>query len=124
MPRTEATQQLLDWLAQRRDAVMAAQGEALNDLEAGHVDSYLQKIRRKAELLADLADEAEPLLQDVPQALAEEVEATLANYSGNARMALKLNSQFFMSALLYADDASHADPDNFSLFIARLEREN
>ncbi|SDF14120.1 hypothetical protein [Desulfovibrio legallii] len=118
-----ALELLIAWLRQRHDAVMALEAAALARLDAQDTPGYTQGMRRKAESLAALAEDAKPLLAPLPGELRFNLALALENFSAGARTALRLNSVFYMSALLYPDDHKPGDPDNLTLCIGRMARE-
>lgn len=109
------------WLRDRHDQAMACETEALDLLTNNDKNGYDEKMREKARILASLKEEGSKHLQALPQNLRAHVESALAGFSGSAGMALKLDSVFFMSALLYNDDHKKGDPDNLALFIAEVK---
>ncbi len=109
------------WLRARHGDVMAAEREALARMDAGDIPGYTAKMRAKAESLAALAKDAAPQLASLPEPLRDRLAAALKRFSQSAAMALRLDSVFFMSALLYPDDHKPGEPDNLALFIDRLE---
>lgn len=119
----EALARLIHWLKERRAAVLAAERQALQRLEEGDIPGHAQKMREKAQLLAALSEEAKPLLAPLPGEARFNLALALERFSSSARTALKLDSVFYMSALLYPDDHKKGEPDNFLLFIERVERE-
>lgn len=107
------------WLQGEHDAIMRCEQEALTELNAGNKAAYYDKMHRKAELLAALADKVKPFVAKDPAL--QHVEHVLEGYSGNAAMALRLNSVFFMSALLYKDEHKVGEPDNLQALINSLQ---
>lgn len=119
----EALARLVQWLKERRAAALAAERHALQCLEAGDIPGHAEKMREKARLLAALSEDAKPLLAPLPGEPRFNLALSLERFAGGARTALKLGSVFYMSALLYPDDHKKGEPDNFLLFIERVERE-
>lgn len=113
---------LKDWLLERHDAVMAAERQAIEMLDKGDTQAYLEKMREKAQLLSSLYKDAKlaGVLAGLPASLSESVDAALQRFSSSAATALSLNSPFYMSALLYPDEHIPGDPDNLALFIQAL----
>ena len=79
-------------------------------------------MRRKAELLASMAEDAKPLLEPFPGETRFNCALALEGFSASARMSLRLNSVFYMSALLYPDEHKPGQPDNLTLCIDRMEK--
>lgn len=114
---------IIQWLRERHDRIMAVEAEALRLLAAGDTPGHNAGMRQKAEMLAALRSDAEPLLLTLPGELRFKLTQTLEHFSGNARTALKLNSVFYMSALLYPDTHRQGEPDNLTLCIDRMEQQ-
>ncbi len=115
-----AVDKLVQWLRQRHALTMQTEARALDCLEAGDVPGHNAGMRQKAELLANMAEEARPHLEGLPGETRFQFAMALENFSASARTALRLNSLFYMSALLYPDDHKKGDPDNLSLCIERM----
>lgn len=109
------------WLRARHADIMTTEREALALMEAGDIPGYTAKMRAKAESLAALAKDAAPQLAALPEPLRDRLAAALRRFSQSAAMALRLDSVFFMSALLYPDEHKPGEPDNLALFIDQVE---
>ena len=118
----DALTTLTQWLRQRHDEIMAVETQALQSIGAGDTPGHNALMRRKAEMLAALAEDAKPLLAALPGEARFNMALALEKFSAGARMALQLNSVFYMSALLYPDDHKKGEPDNLTLCIERMER--
>ena len=118
-----ALTQLTQWLRQRHSQVLQAEAKALQCLDAGDTPGHNACMRQKAELLASMADDAKPMLEFLPGEQRFNLAMALENFSSSARMALRLNSIFYMGALLYPDDHQKGEPDNLILCIERMEKE-
>lgn len=121
-PRTAA---LKEALVRRHHDVMQAEGEALACLEKGDTAGYADGMHRKAELLADLKAHTAPLLEaltdSVPAEEWERLRHRLHCFSASANNALRLDSLFYMSALLYPEDHKPGQSDDLQVFIASLD---
>ncbi|MBD5553423.1 MAG: hypothetical protein HDQ44_03700 [Desulfovibrio sp.] len=113
--------ELIDWLEKRHATIMDYEKVALTLMNAGDIDGYRKNMREKAESLANLAADAQPLLKNL--ANGPKIEAPLERFSDSAATALEIDSVFYMSALLYPDDYKEGEPDNLALFIAGLKKE-
>lgn len=113
---------LILWLRNRHADVMATETQALARLDAGDTPGHNELMRRKAELLAAMAEDAKPLLEPLPGETRFNYALALESFSASARMSLRLNSVFYMSALLYPDDHKPGQPDNLTLCIDRMEK--
>jgi hypothetical protein len=113
------------WLKERHAAVFAVENEALRCLDSGDTPSYRQKMREKAEMLAALTQDAQPLLAQLPDGLPDGMRsraiAGLSRFSASARNSLALDSIFYMSALCYPEDHKPGRPDDLMAWIARFE---
>ena len=116
-PRTR----LSAWLRERADAVRECEQKASVALhDEGNEPAYRDLMRQKARLLAAIADDAAPLVNALPGKEREAPLGSLEAFSQNARTALRLDSVFYMSALLYPDDHQEGDPNNLEKLIASL----
>lgn len=120
-PDEAALTAAIAWLRTRHEDIMATEREALALMEAGDIPGYTAKMRAKAESLAALAKDAAPRLAALPEPPRDRLAAALKRFSQSAAMALRLDSVFYMSALLYPDDHKPGEPDTLALFIDRLE---
>ena len=110
------------WLRNRHAEVMATEAQALARLDAGDTPGHNDLMRRKAELLSSMAEDAKPLLEPLPGETRFNYALALEGFSASARMSLRLNSVFYMSALLYPDEHKPGQPDNLTLCIDRMEK--
>ena len=118
----QALTSLIKWLRNRHAEVMAAEAQALARLDAGDTPGHNEHMRLKAELLAAMAEDAKPLLEPLPGETRFNYALALEGFSASARMSLRLNSIFYMSALLYPDDHKPGQPDNLILCIEHMEK--
>ncbi|MDR3358953.1 MAG: hypothetical protein LBN96_08950 [Desulfovibrio sp.] len=114
---------LANFLRERHSRVMALEAGAMRRVEAGDTQGYAAGMREKAELLSRLDEDAKPLLTPLPGELRFRLALALDRFASGARTALRLNSVFYMSALLYPDEHKEGMQDNLMAFIGRLERE-
>lgn len=119
----EATKKLIFWLESEHSRIMNFENDAIKALDNSDNETYLKNIKKKAEALAEIYSNSENYLVNVPANIADITRNTLSNFSGNAKMSLKINSPFFMSALLYPDEHKKGEPDNFAIFIKDLKQE-
>ena len=117
-----ALTQLTQWLRQRHAQVMQAEAKALQYLDEGDATSHNACMRQKAELLSTMAEDAKPMLEFLPGELRFNLAMALEKFSSSARMALRLNSIFYMGALLYPDDHQPGQPNNLEIWLAELKR--
>ncbi len=123
MSAQETLSVVIGWLRQKHDRIMAVEQQALARLNACDTPGHNDLMRQKAEMLAALAEEAKPVLAALPGEARFNFSLALEKFSSSARMALQLNSVFYMSALLYPIDHKPGQPDNLTLCIDGMERE-
>ncbi|MDR3641180.1 MAG: hypothetical protein P4L39_07640 [Humidesulfovibrio sp.] len=112
---------LADFLDDKARSVKAIEAEAEAILHGqGDQSGYQALMRKKAELLAELADDAQPLVDALPRPRAGEAEERLGLFSMSAANALRIGSVFYMSALLYPDEHKKGEPNNLELFAAEV----
>lgn len=113
----------LNWLSAEHDRIMGRERRAIALLHNGDTDGYKKLMREKAEMLANIAIAAQPHIKSLTPDMAQKVLDGLHSFASSAAMSLKLNSVFYMSALLYRDDHKSGEPDNLEVYIRSL-REN
>ncbi len=116
-PRTR----LAAWLRERSTAVKACEQKAFTALhDEQNEPAYRELMRQKASLLAAIANDAAPLVAALSGAEKDRLLDTLGAFSGNAQTALRLDSIFYMSALLYPDDHRDGEPNNLEKLVESL----
>lgn len=112
---------LLDWLRKRHTEIKKCEDKALAALYNDEDEvTYRDFMRQRSELIAALSTDAAVHVGDLPESLREEVTENLERFAHGARNALKLNSVFYMSALLYPDEHQKGEPDNLEYLISEL----
>lgn len=112
---------LADYLDEKARQVRAIEAEAEAIIHGkGDQSGYQATMRKKAELLAALADDAESLVEALPVPLAEAAAESLGGFSANAANSLRIGSVFYMSALLYPDEHKPGEPNNLERFAAEV----
>ncbi|MBI5519194.1 MAG: hypothetical protein HY916_03935 [Desulfovibrio sp.] len=118
---TGAAENLADFLDEKTRLVKAIEAEAQAVIQGrGDQAGYEALMRKKAELLSKIADDAAPLVAALGRGLSDAAAERLGGFSHNAAMSLKVGSVFFMSALLYPDDHKPGEPNNLELFAAEV----
>lgn len=113
----------LHFLRDRVQTIKNTEAEALRLLhEDNDEPGYRQAMQRKAEILASLAADARPLLDDAPLDKAPMIEHRLDMFSQSAKRSLDIGSVFYMSALLYPDDHQPGEPNTLEAWLGDLER--
>ncbi len=90
-------------------------------LKQGDKAEYTEKMREKARLLQRLPKTLAPITEDLPDTVREPVEDRLERFSASAANALRLDSVFFMWALLYPEDYREGEPNDLERFVMKLE---
>jgi len=93
-------------------------------LKEGDKPEYTEKMREKARLLQLLPETLAPITEDLPDTVREPVEDRLERFSESAANALRLDSVFFMWALLYPEDYREGEPNDLERFASDLEIPN
>lgn len=116
-------ERFIAFLEERAARVQALEAEGAKALEGpGGQPEFEAVMRRKAELLAALSQDGKPLLAGMSEGQAEPLARKLKVFSAGASNSLRLNSVFYMSALLYPDEHKPGEPNNLELFISELRR--
>jgi Flp pilus assembly protein TadG len=115
------TAALADYLDEKARAVRALEAEADTAIHGQNDQAgYEALMRRKAQLLADLAADAAPLVSALGTGMLSAASERLTGFSRNAQNALRIGSVFYMSALLYPDDYKPGEPNNLELLAAEV----
>lgn len=116
-----AVEELLEWLRQKHASLKEVEDKAL---EALHRDndqiSYRELMLDRAEMIAGLDVESARLTTPLADDIREGVESQLRRFAKGARNALRIDSIFYMSALLYPDEHKPGEPDNLERLIKGL----
>jgi hypothetical protein len=110
---------LRDRIRQVREAEETAQA-LLHD--QGDETGYRDGMRRKAEILACLAADADSFLDEVALTTRPLLEHRLGMFAQSAKRSLDIGSVFYMSALLYPEDHQPGQPNALEAWLADLER--
>lgn len=112
---------LADYLDGKAREVRAMEAEAETVIHGQNDQAgYEALMRRKAQLLADLAADAAPLVSALGPGMHSAAAERLAGFSRNAQNALRIGSVFYMSALLYPDDHRPGEPNSLELLAAEV----
>ncbi len=119
----QVLERFIAFLEERSAQVRALEEQGAKALEEpGGQEKFGAVMRQKAELLAALSQDGKPLLEGLPGERAALLARKLKVFSAGASNSLRLNSVFYMSALLYPDDHRQGEPNNLDLFISELRR--
>lgn len=84
-------------------------------------ETYRDIMHQKATILASLHDTCIPLLETLPESPQKDaIGEGLARFSQSASNALRLNSVFYMSALLFPEDYIAGTPNDLEIFIEQF----
>jgi len=112
---------LLNWLRQRHTEIKKCEDKALAALyDAKDEPAYRDLMWERSGMIESLGRNAAKYITALPLPLREEVREQLDGFAQGARNALKLNSVFYMSALLYPDEHQEGEPDNLEILINEL----
>lgn len=112
---------LIKWLEGVNGEIQTLEQQAKKVLETSdYKETYRQLMLRKAKLLADLPAEYDKMVKNDPGLSNDFVFKNLQNFSENANTAMKLDSVFYMSALLYPDEHKAGEPNNLELLITKI----
>jgi hypothetical protein len=84
--------------------------------------AYRGLMREKAEVLRDLPSAMAPFVQRMEQRERDAIEPRLDGFARSAGTALKLDSVFYMSALLYPENYTEGEPNDLERWIVELEQ--
>lgn len=115
------TAALAAWLQQRHAEIKGRESDALSCLydEKDEI-AHRQLMMERAELIATLDVETKTLVDALPNDIREDVAGALRRFAQGARNALRIDSVFYMSALLYPDEHKKGEPDNMERLIRSL----
>ena len=109
------------WLSERCEFLRNLENEAERELQINKdTDKYRALMNQKALFLQALPEEAEKHAANLSGEAADFALERLEQFAANASVALRLNSVFYMSALLYPDDHKKGDPNNLDRLAASL----
>lgn len=108
------------WLEDRCHTVHVLEKQAKQYIADNNMSAYRATMLEKAELLADLADDGEPLLATLPGASQSIAQAKLHRFSQSAAHAIELDSIFYMSALLFPEDYQEGQSNDLDLFLQKM----
>ncbi|MDL2315869.1 hypothetical protein LJC59_02155 [Desulfovibrio sp. OttesenSCG-928-A18] len=121
---------LLDFLGERSLRIKALEQEAIAALqEKKDQNAHRRLMTERSQLIAALDTDSLPLITAFNAAsgpesstarLAEEAARRLNRFARGGRNALRLDSIFYMSALLYPDEHRPGEPDNLERLIQEL----
>ena len=113
----------VDFLQNTAQTIRSVEAEAETALhQKKDITRYHECMRRKAQILADLAHNAAPFLGDIPEPRRQAIAQRLETISQSAQRSLDLKSVFYMSALLYPEDHRPGTPNDLEKWVAELAR--
>lgn len=121
-PSMHSVAVLSTWLRERHAAIKSREKDALSCLYADKdAISHRQLMMERAELIATLDVETKGMVAALPESIRDETAEKLQRFANGARNALRLDSIFYMSALLYPDEHKAGEPDNMELLLRGLD---
>lgn len=114
--------QLKTFLTEKSDEVLNLEIKAKELIhDKGDEASYRDAMTAKAELLANLYDDAEKLINKLSRSSKNnEIIEQIKSFSRSASNSLEIGSVFFMSALLYPHDHKDGEDNDLQAFIKRI----
>lgn len=98
---------------------------AKNMLDAGKKDEYIKIMDQKAQTLASLSIEIKKYsLSSLNQTAQDFCMQKIPQFSASANNAIRLNSTWYKSQLLFDEDYKNGAPNNFDLFVGELKELN
>jgi len=112
---------IIDDLHQAAQRIRQAEAEARTAIGGGDEACYRQLYAEKVDILLGLPERVASHVATLPDELAMHAVDEAEGFARRAGMARRLNSIFFMYALLYPDDYKDGEPNDLERFIAELE---
>jgi hypothetical protein len=104
------------------DAIRDIEGRAEEALHRhGDQEAYRELMSEKARVLEGLPEAMAHFLAAMDRGERDAVRQRLERFAAGASAALKLNSPFYMSALLYPEDHKQGEPNDLENYVADLE---
>ncbi len=116
---------ILEFCKEVASSIHLYESDAKKALAEDNTKLYTDLMRKKALLLASLASEMPSKSMKSLSANAQVlVMKRLPSFSQSAQTAIQLDSVWYMSQLLFDEDYTEGEPNNFDLFIKELESAN
>ncbi len=113
-------EKLIPALKEMAQTIRNIEASADRALKKGDKEEYTKKMRQKARLLQHLPDTLAPVTKNLPETVREPVEERLERFSSSAANSLRIDSVFYMYALLYPEDYTEGEPNDLERFIMEL----
>lgn len=113
-------EKLIPALKEMAQTIRNIEASADRALKKGDKEEYTEKMRQKARLLQYLPNTLAPVTETLPETVREPVEDRLERFSVAAADSLRLDSVFYMYALLYPEDYTEGEPNDLERFILEL----
>lgn len=111
---------LHQWLNDACRTVARLEERAQHSVAQDNIPEYVAAMHEKAQFLAQLAQQGEPLTASLPVSDKRLVQERLERFSYSAQRALELDSVFYMSALLFPENHTPGQPNDLELFAAEI----
>lgn len=112
----------VEFLEEACATVRDMETKAATCIEAGDTPGYVSIMREKATFLAGLAQKAEVEAAELHADSVQHLLQRLQRFSASAEQALRLDSTFYMSALLFPDDHKPGQANDLEIFTAEVRR--
>lgn len=114
---------LAAWLRNQHASIKKCETDAAFNLyEQNDSAAHRRLMIERAELVAGLDLNSKELVAALPEDIRDSTADALRKFANGAANALRLDSIFYMSALLYPGKHQKGEPDNLERLISSLER--
>ena len=92
-------------------------------ISEGNNDAYITTMHQKAEIIAELPIDIKKFDgSDIPASMRKFISEKISSFSASAKTAIKLQSNWYMSQLLFNEDYKEGDLNNFDLFVQEVKK--
>lgn len=112
----------VEFLEEACATVRDMEAKAAACIDAGDTPGYVRIMREKATFLAGLAEAGEGVAAELHSDSALQLLQRLQRFSASAGQALRLDSTFYMSALLFPEDYKPGQANDLEMFTAEVRR--
>ena len=91
-------------------------------ISEGDNAAYIKTMQQKAEIIAELPIDIKKYDEsDIPAAMRKFISEKISSFSAAAKTAIELQSNWYMSQLLFNEDYKEGDLNNFELFLQKVK---
>lgn len=112
---------LADDLRRAARRIRQAEAEARAAIDGGDEARYRELYAEKVDILLSLPDIVAQHVATLPDEAAERALDEAEGFARRAGQARRMNSIFYMYALLYPEDYTEGEPNDLERFIGRIE---